>query len=517
MGNTASNINQSSRSPVPSRRLDPSARRQAPSHSPSPNPHQPHRSLRTKKKSLELPDLASLSLTPAASYHNSGNSSPLSPYRRPPRTTSPIPIPIPGFNNGTMNNASNTGTSPRGRRPDLKGTANRVTDTGNYSAELLLDHPPSTHIPVHHSHRTRGSPYFRGAPLQYNSTHSFPLRGQSAQPRMQELYAESEIEASEQPNPSGFVQETVHSTIPLALHKAEEEMAKSANADADGENGQLMNRTSQSHEEPKEPVSVKITWNGGGKNVILVRAGDGNWKGRLPMEPDDPSSDKSWSAWVPLLPGTHHIRFIVDEQWRVADDLPTAVDDEGSLANYVAVPISGLTPPHVSTHGSIMDTSSSDSKGALARWTDDIPAGLIAAAREEEAYLAYTAGPEYDQTPYQHSPAGNRGRERDRERERERERENKRRQGRSLLGMTSTLLQIPITTASGTDVTSAHLTAPAHTRLGLDGPGLSDDASVLPVPSHVVLHHLSTSAIRNGVLAVGNTTRYRTKVSILVL
>ena len=41
---------------------------------------------------------------------------------------------------------------------------------------------------------------------------------------------------------------------------------------------------------------------------------------------------------------------------------------------------------------------------------------------------------------------------------------------------------------------------------------LADDASVLPVPSHVVLHHLSTSAIRNGVLAVGNTTRYKKKV-----
>ncbi|KAG2155811.1 carbohydrate-binding module family 48 protein [Suillus bovinus] len=575
MGNTASHTNQSSRSPVPSRRIDSSVRRQAPSHSPSPNPHQPHRSLRTKKKSLELPDLASLSLTPAASYHNSGNSSPLSPYRRPLRTTSPIPIPNPAFNNGTMNNASNTGTSPRGRRPDLKGTANRVTDTGNYSAELLLDHPPSTHIPVHHSHRPRGSPYFRGAPLQYNSTHSFPLRGQSAQPRMQELYAESEIEESEQPDPPGFIQETVHSTIPLALHKAEEEIAKSANADTDGENGQLMDRPNQSREEPKETVSVKITWNGGGKSVVLVRAGDDNWKGRLAMEPDDPSSDKSWSARVPLMPGTHHIRFIVDEQWRVADDLPTAVDDEGSLANYVAVPISGLTPPHVSsvagatpgrhphphahsfwsttssTHGSVMDAS--DPKGTLAKWTDDIPAGLIAAAREEEAYLAYTASPEYDQTPYQYvptpnippapglprhldklilnakpgqSPAGNRGRERDRERERERERESKRRQGRSLLGMTSTVARelhkeertaeleapaIPITTASGTDVTSAHLAAPAHTRLGLDGPGLSDDASVLPVPSHVVLHHLSTSAIRNGVLAVGNTTRYRTK------
>lgn len=291
------------------------------------------------------------------------------------------------------------------------------------------------------------------------------------------------------------------------------------------------------------------------------------------------------------MPGTHHIRFIVDDQWRVADDLPTAVDDEGTLANYVAVPISGLTPPHAivahgtpakqplhphvhsfwssatSTQGSMVDVpSTSDPTGSSAKWTDDIPPGLVAAAREEEAYLAYTAATEYDQSGtanyhQSHVPAPNippapvlprhldklilnvkvgqpppstRGREREREkeREREREREHRRKQGRSLLGMTSTVARdilkeekaaeaehpsIPITTASGTDVTTAHLSAPssAHTRLGLDGPGLTDDASVLPVPSHVVLHHLSTSAIRNGVLAVGNTTRYRDKVIIL--
>jgi len=256
--------------------------------------------------------------------------------------------------------------------------------------------------------------------------------------------------------------------------------------------------------------------------------------------------------------------------------LPTAVDDEGSLANYVAVPISGLTPPSTasavpvtsaerphphahsfwsttsSTHDSVTDVSSTaDPNGTRARWTDEIPPELVAAAREEESYLAYTAGPEYDQASYHHVPTpnippapglprhldklilnakvgqstvGTRGRERDRERERERERE-RRRPGRSLLGMTSTVARdlqedraseveapaIPITTASGTDVTSVHLTTPAHTRLGLDGTGSSDDASVLPVPSHVVLHHLSTSAIRNGVLAVANTTRYRTK------
>jgi len=46
-------------------------------------------------------------------------------------------------------------------------------------------------------------------------------------------------------------------------------------------------------------------------------------------------------------------------------------------------------------------------------------------------------------------------------------------------------------------------------------PALTDDNSVLPVPSHVVIQHLCTSAIKNGVLAVASTTRYRKKVSCL--
>jgi hypothetical protein len=40
-----------------------------------------------------------------------------------------------------------------------------------------------------------------------------------------------------------------------------------------------------------------------------------------------------------------------------------------------------------------------------------------------------------------------------------------------------------------------------------------DDNSILPVPNHVVLNHLTASAIKNGTLAVGTTTRYRRKVS----
>lgn len=48
------------------------------------------------------------------------------------------------------------------------------------------------------------------------------------------------------------------------------------------------------------------------------------------------------------MPGTHHIRFQVDGQVTTAEDLPTAVDDNGTIANYVAVPLSGNTPPSAS-------------------------------------------------------------------------------------------------------------------------------------------------------------------------
>lgn len=42
---------------------------------------------------------------------------------------------------------------------------------------------------------------------------------------------------------------------------------------------------------------------------------------------------------------------------------------------------------------------------------------------------------------------------------------------------------------------------------------LKDDNSVLNMPNHTVLNHLATSSIKNNVLAVSATIRYRNKVS----
>jgi hypothetical protein len=239
----------------------------------------------------------------------------------------------------------------------------------------------------------------------------------------------------------------------------------------------------------------------------------------------------------------------------VATDLPTAVDDEGSLANYVTVhitasstpptaasspqPIPKLTKPGQSFwsnsssvgNGSVSEPASGSSREE-AQWTSSFPPELIAAAREEENYLASSSASPPHGVPAPNIPpapalprhldklilnqrsgsastsSGPSGRSRDRD-----ERRSHGRKGRNSLGMTRATSpsvsepRIPVTTASGTDLSrGARLEVSA-------GPALADDTSVLPVPSHVVLHHLSTSAIRNGVLAVGNTTRYHKKVS----
>ncbi|EMD39820.1 carbohydrate-binding module family 48 protein [Gelatoporia subvermispora B] len=522
MGNSASNPTHSPRHDSPSRRGSP-----APAQRDS-SAHRVHRSLRQKKKSLELPDLASLTLTPANLSPQSG--SPHSAYRR-PRASSPIPIP-------TSPNPPQQVFRPQNNLPSAAHVGFSATDL------------PAQ--PRRGRYRDRS-----GLSSVYPSTRSFYSRGHGSPP--------PEV-PEEPPVQQEFVPEVVNSTLPLALVKAEEDI------------GRL------------EPVSVKILWRGGGTNVVLARAGDNSWQGRQPMD-FDPQTN-TWSTYVSLMPGTHHLKFIVDDQWKTADDYPTAVDDrDGSLANYVAVPFPHSTSgaPIASTSVSPLSTPSPQtaqtqafgsfwSEGAQGEgdaqgggWTQVIPQELVAAAAEEEVFLANadTQSTSSSGVPAPNIPpapvlprhldklilnvrpsavtgsasmagVGAAERERSRRSGKDRSKRDRESRARASLGMTSSntanvtneagdhlaspQLTLPIATASGTDVTANVLSSPPTTPMPstpqepsrmpvakLDGPGLADDASVLPVPSHVVLHHLSTSAIRNGVLAVANTTRYKKK------
>ncbi|KAG5645994.1 hypothetical protein DXG03_004596 [Asterophora parasitica] len=659
MGNASSQASGPRRGPVSGRTRQSSS---------SPSPGNPHSSLRTKKKSLELPDLASLTLSSTRGRQHS----------IPPKSAS-IPIPAAPYAASSL-----PGEAGRTRAP--------ITLPSNADVQLLAGHQPSTHQPFPPPARSRQS----------------RSEQRRQQQRIQELYNQSQ--QPQTPKQQVFVAETVHSTIPIALTQA-------------------------IHDVVQELVPVTIAWRGGGKSVFLARAGDDDWKGRLAMTPESPTSSVYY-ATVSLPPGTHHIRFLIDDLWRVADDLPTAVDDQGSLANYVAVPITYSPPAPTNVPASPPTTTKPPTKHGQSFWsaassTDDedqkhhshshshshnhthnyhthnthnhthhhhhtpqwtsvLPPELIEAAREEEAYLAaseptsttghrvqqgFVPAPNIPPAPNlpRHLeklilnsravtggaggaiigavpssngsavPGGRRaaasnsvggrskGRERDRDRDRDRrdrdrdgerrrpaekdrrgnpppppppseagteeavqvevtvspaEEEETQQQTQSPNDVvsdgaaeitstpasptTSTLAPsptpaspgpasetstpvpahyvpsflpttpppvdsiTPIPTSPSTPVPPSstptipsssstptpiptHLAPPQPTSrpltLGLEAntPALTDDGSVLPVPSHVVLHHLSTSAIRNGVLAVGNTTRFRKK------
>ncbi|KAI5122777.1 hypothetical protein M0805_000121 [Coniferiporia weirii] len=492
----------------------------------SQNSRLPHRSLRTKRKSLELPDLA-LAITPASSGIPSAAAAaaiPGGPYRR-PQASSPIAIPTKPGPSGGPGAVVKTNQEPR-----LKTIPTAVTNVGEQPM------PPMAEVIVQPAApRGRGNPHIRGAPLPYTSTRSFTGASRGQGP-MQSFVLRSHPYG-------GFVPEDVHSSIPLALRKAE----LGTEEEAEKEENKAQHAAKRASTEEKHPAQVCIVWRGGGKNVELLRAGDNNWKGRQPMDYDE-ATDR-WTTWVSLMPGTHHIRFLVDSVCTIAEDLPTAVDDNGSLANYVAVPISGYTPPsatlHPATREQIPPSTTGNGNSFFAdagagagndgaEWTDRVPWQLECAAEEEEQWLSHTHthGPGQPPPP-QHPQAPSLPRHLEKLIMNQKPPNVRSSSSSSKASGSSTALfggALPVTTASGTNLSAStsgqnqgvatknapsYMSRGLYTKLGaevaLTGPSMADDGSVLPVPSHVVLHHLGTSAIRNGVLAVADTVRYKKK------
>ncbi|CAI2009679.1 hypothetical protein SEUBUCD646_0G00750 [Saccharomyces eubayanus] len=82
-------------------------------------------------------------------------------------------------------------------------------------------------------------------------------------------------------------------------------------------------------------VPVEIKWQQGGSKVYVTGSFT-KWRKMIGLLPD---SDRSGSFHVKLrlLPGTHRFRFVVDNEIRVSDFLPTATDQMGNFVNYIEV------------------------------------------------------------------------------------------------------------------------------------------------------------------------------------
>ncbi len=48
-------------------------------------------------------------------------------------------------------------------------------------------------------------------------------------------------------------------------------------------------------------------------------------------------STNDFTTVINLPPGTHKLKFIVDDEWKCSNDLSTATDPDGNLVNYLEV------------------------------------------------------------------------------------------------------------------------------------------------------------------------------------
>jgi hypothetical protein len=259
-------------------------------------------------------------------------------------------------------------------------------------------------------------------------------------------------------------------------------------------------------------MPIVLTWRAGGREVFVTGTFANEWRSKILLH----KSKRDHTCVLHLPPGTHRLKFIVDDRWRVSRDLPTATDGDGNLVNYVEIPNVGPAHPgplsapgedlpgaeegNRSERNSKIDSKKTtmnlveearraeamrlddlfedESKQQEETWTSEIPTALIEAQEAEEA-------------------------------QREAEESGQAAKGQRDGGAA----QLPQPPALPRQLEKVILnSSPANPSNGSSTTGSTvDDNSILPAPNHVVLNHLTASSIKGGVLAVGTTTRYKRK------
>jgi len=203
------------------------------------------------------------------------------------------------------------------------------------------------------------------------------------------------------------------------------------------------------------------------------------------VNPNSPENN-ILSTVLQLPPGTHHVKFIVDGEMQLSNELPTAVDYTNILVNYIEVSADdlpkepgedvvpdGVHPPLVLAPGTEAKDYAPDSIGKPPPlegekapepvfWGHDMPRYLLDLDRPEQSQKYQRAARSVTEfAPPPGLPLF---------------------LGKSILNGTTPM---------------------------------KDDNSVLNMPNHTVLNHLATSSIKNNVLATSVTTRYKRKVIYL--
>ena len=187
---------------------------------------------------------------------------------------------------------------------------------------------------------------------------------------------------------------------------------------------------------------------------------------------------------INLPSGTHHLKFVVDGEMVTNPELPTAVDFNNFLVNYLEIATEDISKPRRESAQAAKSTAALD----------------VPERREELASGEQTPeGSEIAEPGPQEIPPGD---------------------WRQLIPPYLIDVDLdeedPKWKAAGAVIHEVGNPPALPLFLGrsiLNGLlPVKDDNSVLTLPNHTVLNHLMTSSVKNGVLSTSVTTRYKKKV-----
>ncbi|KAJ2900181.1 putative carbohydrate-binding module family 48 protein [Zalerion maritima] len=225
-------------------------------------------------------------------------------------------------------------------------------------------------------------------------------------------------------------------------------------------------------ERHRPTVPTRIEWARGGDRVYVTGT-IFNWNRKTRLHPVD-GKPGVFSAIISILPGTHHLRFLVDNVMTTSPDLPTTVDFGNNLVNYIEV-----SPDDISNVAAAEATSAITARREGEEPKPGQEEAALRRKRQAPPIEAYTKEIsqfllDYDQTE----------------------------ENQDYIDGCAAVEKLP-----GPPSLPGFLGKPILNSQSL----VKDDNSVLTMPNHTVLNHLATSSIKHNILAVSATTRYRNK------
>jgi hypothetical protein len=188
---------------------------------------------------------------------------------------------------------------------------------------------------------------------------------------------------------------------------------------------------------------------------------------------------------INLPSGTHHLKFVVDGEMVTSSELPTAVDFNNFLVNYIEIATEDVTKTRRES-----GQPASKSSAALA---PEEPSEQAASGQQTPE------DSDYEEPELEEIPAGD---------------------WRQLIPnyLIDAEHEDDEDKVEAASKVIVEIGQPPALPLFLSRSILNgilpvkDDNSVLTLPNHTVLNHLMTSSVKNGVLATSVTTRYKKKV-----